>query len=71
MAYWNLVPMCRKHHSLQHQYGWIRFIEKEPVVRHALTRRGWTIENGKLFHPELPEHLTNPKLKTLIKEKGE
>jgi hypothetical protein len=45
----NLLPLCRKHHSLQHQVGWRRMLELFPVLVELLWVRGWLIDDsGKL-----------------------
>lgn len=38
---WNLVTMCRVHHTESHQLGWFRFAEKYPIVGKELRRKGW------------------------------
>lgn len=57
-AEWNLIPMCRRCHSLWHGMGWYSFVTCYPSVRLALERKGWTIEiainfRPRLWHPEL------------------
>lgn len=39
----NLLPLCRKGHSEQHQIGWPAFVTKYPPVRKALYERGWVL----------------------------
>ena len=48
--HWNVLPMCRRHHSMQHQIGWIRFGIIYPTVRRALEMRGWKIEKIGNIH---------------------
>ena len=57
-AEWNLIPMCRNHHEMQHRLGWLKFLRQFPVVRDELVRKGWEIsphpfQGGLLLsHPE-------------------
>jgi len=54
---YNLMSLCRTHHSAQHVAGLITFIEKHPSVKSDLVSKGWTFEdvNGKTYmtHPEV------------------
>lgn len=50
MELWNLLPLCRQHHALSHQIGWIRFGIIYPTVRRALEMRGWKIEKIGNIH---------------------
>ena len=45
---WNLIPLCRKHHSEQHQIGWKKFSSKYLNVLLYLKKHGWTFLNNKL-----------------------
>lgn len=45
---WNIVPLCRRDHQLQHHIGWIAFFGKYPGVLFALQLMGWQVESGKL-----------------------
>lgn len=49
-AKWNLIPLCRAHHSMQHQKGHLFMIERFPPYKFFLQRLGWKIvdENGNL-----------------------
>jgi len=47
---WNLMPLCREHHSLQHKVGILTFIRLHPSVQAYLDLNGWYVENGKLFN---------------------
>lgn len=48
-AEWNIIPLCRRHHIMQGQYGWRRMCEMYPIVDIALRERGWGFdERGKL-----------------------
>lgn len=41
----NILPLCRRHHTEQHAVGFVRFIEKHPVMEHHLRARGWEVES--------------------------
>jgi hypothetical protein len=38
---WNLMPLCRLHHSNVHQIGMNTFAKKYPVVKDWLISHGW------------------------------
>jgi hypothetical protein len=44
----NLIALCRRHHSLQHQVGWYYLVVKCPSVATALKLKGWTF-NGRVL----------------------
>ena len=44
----NVIPLCRRCHSSQHQLGWFLFLDLYPTAVDALKIRGWTIVDGKL-----------------------
>lgn len=45
----NIISLCRTHHSKQHQLGWQGFALRYPEVMKALSDKGWIfIEGGKL-----------------------
>lgn len=52
---WNIVPMCRAHHSEQHQLGFRLFLNRYPQVIVVLESMGWElideVNRMKLFHP--------------------
>jgi hypothetical protein len=54
---WNLLPMCRKHHSEQHNKGWIPMLAKYPMLELHLRCLGWQIVDvlgrQKIWHPKL------------------
>lgn len=51
---WNVIPMCRKHHSEQHQSGWGKFLKKYFAVKWKLEALGWEMDKaGKLWNPKL------------------
>lgn len=39
----NLIRLCREHHSEQHNIGFVSFSEKYPVIRMLLKLKGWRI----------------------------
>ena len=50
----NLISMCRKHHSEQHQVGWFKMIALHPILLLVLKAKGWSLtEADGLKHPEL------------------
>ena len=50
---WNLIPLCRKHHVIQHANGFSGLIKIYPRVWHYLESVGWEVLNGKLWNPKL------------------
>lgn len=50
-AEWNLIAMCRIHHSKQHRIGWQKMMEEHYIVKFYLLEKGWTWEivNGKFY----------------------
>jgi hypothetical protein len=38
---WNIVFMCRRHHSEQHSMGWDRFAGKYSWIKRSLREKGW------------------------------
>lgn len=48
---WNLLPLCRGNHRLQHRRGWKDFVEEHPPILEALLERGWdmTEYNGRFI----------------------
>lgn len=53
---WNLMPMCRIHHTEWHKIGSITFMKKYPGFAWSLMAKGWRVEQGKLWHPNLARH---------------
>lgn len=49
-ALWNLMPLCRVHHTEQHKIGLITFSQKYIGVATHLIENGWDLINGKLLH---------------------
>lgn len=40
---WNVMPMCRRHHTEQGHLGWRIFTDRYPKAMHELTVRGWEL----------------------------
>lgn len=45
---WNLMPLCRIHHTEQHKIGIVTFAIKYYSVHEHLAENGWSIEQRKL-----------------------
>ncbi len=41
---WNLVPLCREHHQMQHKAGWWEMARRCWTVEVALDERGWRFD---------------------------
>lgn len=53
-APFNLIRLCREHHSLQHSVGWIRMMERFPILILVMKVKGWSLDPQLgLVHPEL------------------
>jgi hypothetical protein len=52
--FFNLMPLCRKHHIEQHTIGIRTFVDKHDNVKKHLQHKGWEI-GEKLWHKELSE----------------
>lgn len=50
---WNVVAHCRQHHSEWHSRGWKDFIRRHSHMGVILTRLGWKLNDGDLWHPGL------------------
>jgi 5-methylcytosine-specific restriction endonuclease McrA len=51
---WNLIPLCRREHQIQHTVGWAKFAHDHYIVRLELDLKGWEFdESGKLWNPKL------------------
>jgi len=48
---WNIMYLCREHHTEQHKIGIVTFANKYPVVMYDLNQKGWVFEftNGKVY----------------------
>lgn len=42
---WNLAPLCRVHHTEQHQLGWKKMSEKNFIVSIYLWKQGWRFDS--------------------------
>lgn len=50
-THWNLMPLCRNHHTEQHKIGWITFMRKYKAVEMSLASKGWYLnELGRLWN---------------------
>lgn len=53
--FWNLMPLCFRHHSEWHQIGMEKMIDKYPTIKEFLTKLGWewgeTLGKWKAWHP--------------------
>jgi HNH endonuclease len=43
---WNLLPLCRRHHTEQHARGFVWMSKRYPPVTFELYRRGWRLVTG-------------------------
>lgn len=51
---WNLLPLCRIHHSEVHQSGLDRFTQKYPQVKMMMIAMGWMFSSDEgIFHPSM------------------
>lgn len=41
---WNLISLCRFHHTAQHSLGWSTICRSFPIVRIELQRKGWMFD---------------------------
>ena len=41
---WNIMFLCRWHHSESHALGWSEFSMRYPLVHFELVRKGWCFE---------------------------
>lgn len=41
----NILLLCRKCHSEQHQIGWVKFSDKNPVLLKQLNKKGWIVKS--------------------------
>ena len=46
---WNVMPLCREHHTEQHKIGWIKMMHNYASVAFYLESHGWEILNDRLF----------------------
>ncbi len=52
---WNVVPMCRIHHTEWGTLGYTHFTNRYPGFGFTLKCMGWAMVNGKLWHPKLAD----------------
>lgn len=64
---WNVIPLCRKHHSEQHAFGWMKFMYRYLVVKTQLEYLGWYVEAG----PDQLERMRHKKMGEVITPRGE
>lgn len=50
-AHFNVIPLCRIHHSEQHSQGWQSFCDKYRTVWEELRHKGWYWDESRLHHP--------------------
>lgn len=50
---WNVVPMCRVHHTEWGKRGCLTFIRKHPAFGSKLYALGWYLMLGKLWNDKL------------------
>ena len=41
---WNLIALCRTHHTEQHKIGWYKMAKKYPIVETVLDAKGWIFD---------------------------
>lgn len=42
---WNLINLCRIHHTEQHKIGWIKLCKKYPSLELVLASKGWILKS--------------------------
>lgn len=47
-ADWNILAMCRRHHTEHGAIGWAKFCIRYPLVYDELMKKGWIFNNNKL-----------------------
>lgn len=52
---WNVMPLCRYHHTEQHAKGWGAVAARHPTIKIWLEGMGWELR-PRLWHPDLEEH---------------
>lgn len=45
---YNILALCREHHSQSHAIGWPKFCNRYPKVYDELIKNGWIFNNNKL-----------------------
>lgn len=55
---WNVVAMCRRHHTEWHAIGYLTFLDSYPSFRQCLLAMGWSITGSGLWHQKLsPDYI--------------
>lgn len=49
---WNLLALCREHHTIQHSIGFFKMCEKYPFLRMILAEKGWIFGAEKKLRRE-------------------
>lgn len=49
---WNLLSLCRPHHTEQHALGFYRMCDKYPFLRQILAHKGWIFDGSKKLRRE-------------------
>lgn len=44
---WNLLAMCREHHTMQHSIGFWKLCSLYPFLRQTLAQKGWIFDGNK------------------------
>ncbi len=53
-AEFNVIPLCRRHHTEQHKVGWIGFLENYPPLLMKFKSMGWEFgQHARPWHPKL------------------
>lgn len=55
---WNLMPLCRQHHSEQHNLGLFSFINKYPSVKFYINSHGWYFDEQSGVPKLLRDNIT-------------
>jgi hypothetical protein len=50
---YNVVALCREHHSEQHTMGMMSFVKKYRIFRSKLSMMGWTFDDGKMWNEKI------------------
>lgn len=50
--HWNLMSLCRVHHTEQHSIGFYKMSEKYPFFKQTLGEKGWTFDGNKKLRRE-------------------
>lgn len=51
---WNVMPLCRTHHTEQHKKGWEAMASRYPKIYVFFKTHGWTFDlNGRIWNDRL------------------